>query len=64
MEYQHPFAMNLSELGKTSLVQLDIKLDDMTLFKEWYWRIPPHWYEEVQKHLQEMLEIGGHLQIY
>ena len=24
------FAMNLSELGKTSLVQHDIKLDDMT----------------------------------
>ena len=36
MEYQHLFAMNLSELGKTSLVQHDIKLDDMTPFKEWY----------------------------
>ena len=35
-EYQHLFAMNLSELGKTSLVQHDIKLDDMTPFKEWY----------------------------
>ena len=33
-EYQHLFAMNLSELGKTSLVQHDIKLDDMTPFKE------------------------------
>ena len=27
-EYQHLFVMNLSELGKTSLVQHDIKLDD------------------------------------
>ena len=35
-EYQHLFAMNLSELGKTSLVQHDIKLDDMTPFKEQY----------------------------
>ena len=35
-EYQHLFVMNLSELGKTSLVQHDIKLDDMTPFKEWY----------------------------
>ena len=35
-EYYHLFAMNLSELGKTSLVQHDIKLDDMTLFKECY----------------------------
>ena len=58
-EYQHLFALNLSELGKTSLVQHDIKLDDMTPFKEWYRRIPPHQYEEVQKHLQEMLEIGA-----
>ena len=33
-EYQHLFALNLSELGKTSLVQHDIKLDDMTPFKE------------------------------
>ena len=36
MEYQHLFVMNLSELGKTSLVQHDIKLDDMTPFKEQY----------------------------
>ena len=35
-EYQHLFAMNLSQLGKTSLVQYDIRLDDMTPFKEWY----------------------------
>ena len=32
-EYQHLFAMNLSDLGKTSLVQHDIKLDDMTPFR-------------------------------
>ena len=51
-EYQHLFALNLKELGKTSLVQHDIKLDDMTPFKEWYRRIPPHQYEEVKKHLQ------------
>ena len=38
MEYQHLFAMNLCGLGKTSLVQHDIKLDDPTLFKEHYQR--------------------------
>ena len=59
MEYQHLFAMNLSELGKTSLVQHHIKLDDLTLFKECYQRIPPHQYEKVKKHLQEMIEIGA-----
>ena len=58
-EYQHLFVLNLNELGKTSLVQHDIKLDDMTPFKEQYRRIPPHQYEEVKKHLQEMLELGA-----
>ena len=51
--------MNLSEFGKTSLVQHDIKLDDTTSFKEHYQRISPHQYEEVKKHLQEMMEIGA-----
>ena len=59
MEYQHLFAMNLSELGKISLIQHDIKLDDSTPFKEHFWRIPPQQYEEVKKHLQEMIEIGA-----
>ena len=58
-EYQHLFALTLNELGKTSLVQHDIKLDDETPFKERYQRIPPHQYEEVRKHLQEMLNIGA-----
>ena len=58
-EYQHLFAMNLSEFGKTSLVQHDIKLDDMMSFKEQYQMILPHQYKEVKKHLQEMLEIGA-----
>ena len=51
--------MTLNELGKTPLVQHDIKLDDKTPFKERYQRIPPHQYEEVRKHLQEMLDIGA-----
>ena len=57
--YQHLFALTLSKLGKTSLVQKDVKLDDETPFKERYERIPLHQYEEVMKHLQEMLEIGA-----
>ena len=59
LEYQHLFALTLSELGKTSLVQHDIKLDDETYVEEKYHRIPPHQYEEVKKHLQEMLDIGA-----
>ena len=55
-EYQHLFA--LKELGKTSLVQHDMKLSDKTPFKERYRRMPPHQYEEVRKHLQ-MLDMGA-----
>ena len=58
-EYQHLFALNLKELGKTSLVQHEIQLSDKTPFKVRYRRIPPHQYEEVRKHLQEMLDIGA-----
>ena len=58
-EYQHLFALTLNGLGKTSFIQHDIKLDDETPFKERYQRILPHQYEEVRKHLQEMLNIGA-----
>ena len=36
-----------------------IKLTDYTPFKERYHRIPLHQFEEVRKHLEEMLEIGA-----
>ena len=58
-EYQHLFALNSKELGKTSLVQHEIQLSDKTPFKERYRRIPPHQYEEARKHLQEMSDIGA-----
>ena len=45
VEYQHLFAVNLTELGKMSLVQHNIQLDDVTTFKEFYQRIPLHQYE-------------------
>ena len=35
-EYQYLFALTLNKLGKTSLVQHDIKLSDETPFKERY----------------------------
>ena len=47
-EYQHLFALNLKELGKTSLVQHEIRLSNNTPFKERYRRIPPHQYEELE----------------
>ena len=53
------FSLNDLDLGKTSTVKHTIKLTDYTPFKERYCRIPPHQFEEVIKHLQEMLEIGA-----
>ena len=50
-EYQHLFALHLKELGRSSLVQHEIKLNDKTPFKERYRSIPPHQYKEVRKHL-------------
>ena len=46
-------------MGNTSLVQHEIRLSNNTPFKERYRRIPPHQYEEVRRHLQEMLDIGA-----
>ena len=53
------FALEDKELGKTSLVKHKIKLTDPKPFKLRHRRIPPHEYEEVKAHLQEMEEIGA-----
>ena len=59
IKHNHIFAVDDLELGKTDLVKHVIKLDNYVPFKEWYQQIPPHQYEEVRKHLNEMLEIGA-----
>ena len=59
IKYNHIFAIEDLELGKTDLVKHLIHLDDYTPFKERYRRIPPHQYEEVRKHLNEMLQLGA-----
>ena len=57
-DYHHLFALEDLELGKTNLVKHIIKLEDPKPFCERYQRIPSHQYEEVKKHLKEMVEIG------
>ena len=59
IKYHHIFAVDDLELGKTDIVKHHIRLDDYTPFKERYRRIPPHQYDEVRKHLNEMLELGA-----
>ena len=51
--------MNSLDLGRTDLVKHHIELKDYTPIKDRYRRIPPHQYEEVRKHLKEMLDIGA-----
>ena len=56
-EYHHIFALTDLKLGCTSKIKHEIKLDNETPFKDWYHHIPPHQFKEVQKHLQDMLDI-------
>ena len=58
-KYSFLFAMNSLDLGRTDLVKHHIQLDNYTPIKDRYRRIPPHQYEEVRKHLKEMLDIGA-----
>ena len=59
IQYNHIFAVEDLELGKTDIVKHVIRLDDYTPFKERYQQIPPHQYEEVRNHLGEMLKLGA-----
>ena len=58
-KYSFLFAMGSLDLGRTDLVKHHIQLDNYTPIKDRYRRIPPHQYEEVRKHLKEMLDIGA-----
>ena len=59
VEYQHLFALNDLELGRTSKVKHEIKLSNPVPFKDRYRRIPPHEFDEVWGHLQDMLKVGA-----
>ena len=58
-KYSFLFAMNSLDLGRMDLVKHHIELKEYTPIKDRYRRIPPHQYEEVRKHLKEMLDIGA-----
>ena len=53
------FAKTDLDLGKCNIIKHAIKITDPQPFKEHYRRIPPHLYEEVKAHLQEMVEVGA-----
>ena len=58
-EYAHIFALENLDMGQTSMVKHKIRLDNYTPFKERYCRIPPNLFDEVKKHLKEMIEVGA-----
>ena len=59
LKWEHLFACNDLDLGKTALIKHKIRLTDQTPFKERYRCIPPHMYNDVRAHIQEMLDIGA-----
>ena len=59
LKWEHLFAQNDLDLGKTALIKHKIKLTNQTPFKERYRHIPPHMCDDVRAHIQEMLDIGA-----
>ena len=60
-EFGSIFTLDDLDPGKISIMKHSIKLMDKMPFKERYMHIPPHQFDEVKKHLQEMLAIGSHI---
>ena len=58
LKWEHLFACNDLDLGKTALIKHKIRLTDQTPFKERYRHIPPIMYDDMRAHIQEMLDIG------
>jgi hypothetical protein len=56
--WSHVFSKNSSDLGKTNLVEHRIVLEDEKPFKQPYRKIPPGMYDEVRRHVKEMLDSG------
>ena len=59
LKWEHLFACNNLDLGKTALIKHKIRLMEQTPFKERYRCIPPHMYDDVRAHIQETLDIGA-----
>ena len=58
LAYHDVFALGSNELGCTSAIEHEIRIENDEPFKEWFWRIPPPLLEEVCTSLRDMLEAG------
>ena len=59
LKWEHLFVHSDLDLGKTALIKHKIQLTDQTPFKECYQCIPPHMYDDLGTHIQEMLDKGA-----
>ena len=58
LAYHDVFALESNELGCTSAIEHEIRIENDEPFKEWFRRIPPPLLEEVRTSLSDMLEAG------
>ena len=56
LKWEHLFAHSDLDLGRTALIKHKILLMDQMPLKECYQHIPPHMYNDVRAHIQEMLD--------
>ena len=59
LAYHDVFALESNELGCTSAIEHEIRIENDEPFKEWFWHIPPPLLEEVHASLRDMLEAGA-----
>ena len=59
LKWEHLFTHSNLDLGKTALIKHKIRLTEQTPFKERYRCIPPHMYDDMRAHIQEMLDTGA-----
>ena len=59
LKWEHLFAHSSLELGKTALIKHIIEVPDQMPLKEHCQCIPPHMYNDMMTHIQEMLDIGA-----
>ena len=59
LKWEQLFAHSDLDLGKTALIKHKIRLTEQMPYKKQYWQIPPHMYNDVRAHIQEMLDIGA-----
>ena len=59
LKWEYLFACSDLDLGKTALIKHKKEVTDQMPFKEHYQCIPPHMYDDMKAHIQEMLDIGA-----